>query len=253
MPPAPAPTYDAIAEEYKRSKSLPFRKHIEAYTLFRLIGDPTGLAVLDLACGDGIYTREVRRRGAGKALGVDVSQEMLRLAEASERADPLGCRYFLSDVLNLRRLGSFDVVIGAYLLNYARSADDLLRFCRAIHSNLRPGGRFVGVNENMANPPERYGSYRKYGFIKSCPLPRREGDPITFTLFDAEGGSFQFDNYWLAPETYEQAFREAGFASFEWCDLELSEEGERAFPKGYWDDFLAPPPPLIALRAARAR
>jgi SAM-dependent methyltransferase len=122
MTPAPAPTYDAIAEEYKRSKSLPFRKHVEAHTLFGLIGDPTGLAVLDLACGDGIYTREVRRRGAGKALGVDVSQEMLRLADASERAEPLGCRYFLSDVLNLRRLGAFDVVIGAYLLNYARSA-----------------------------------------------------------------------------------------------------------------------------------
>ena len=115
-PPAPYPAvpaaYDAIAQEYRRSKSLPFRLHVEAHTLFRLVGDPVGRAVLDVACGEGIYTREVRRRGAAIALGVDLSSEMVRLAEEAERAEPLGCRYLVGDAADLPALGAFDIIMG---------------------------------------------------------------------------------------------------------------------------------------------
>jgi toxoflavin synthase len=45
--------YDPIAEQYKRSKQQPWRTHIEAFTLMRLIGDPTSKAVVDIACGEG--------------------------------------------------------------------------------------------------------------------------------------------------------------------------------------------------------
>ena len=45
--------YDPIAEQYRRSKQQPWRGHIEAFTLMGLIGDPTGKAVIDIACGDG--------------------------------------------------------------------------------------------------------------------------------------------------------------------------------------------------------
>jgi hypothetical protein len=34
--------YDPIAEQYKRAKQRPWRALIEAFTLIRLIGDPTG-------------------------------------------------------------------------------------------------------------------------------------------------------------------------------------------------------------------
>lgn len=45
--------YDPIAEQYKRSKGQPWRAHIEAFTLMRLIGDPPGKTVIDIACGRG--------------------------------------------------------------------------------------------------------------------------------------------------------------------------------------------------------
>jgi toxoflavin synthase len=248
--PAAAPVYDAIAEEYRRSKSLPFRLHIEAYTLFRLIGDPAGRTVLDLACGEGIYTREARRRGASDGFGVDLSGEMIRLAEEAEVAEPLGCRYVVSDVADLPALGRFDLVLGVYLLNYARTAEELLRFCRVVYANLRPGGCFVGFNDNVSNPPQLYGSYRAHGFVKSAPERRVEGDPITYTLFNPDGGEFQIVNYYLSPDTYVAAFREAGFRWFEWCEPWLSEEGERSFPPRFWDDFLSAPP-VIGMRAEK--
>lgn len=247
MNPDPA-YYDAIAAEYRRSKSLPFRLHVEAHTLFRLTGDVTGAHILDLACGEGIYTRAMRRRGAVSALGVDVSGAMIALAEQTEHADPLGCCYRVDDVASLPVIGQFDLVLGIYLLNYARTADELAQFCRVIHANLRPGGRFVGFNDNVANPPERYDGYRPYGFVKSTTPERDEGAPITYTLFDPDGGEFRIVNYYLSPATYAAAFRDAGFKSFEWCGPWLSEEGRKAFPDGFWDAFLAAPP-VIGLQA----
>jgi hypothetical protein len=119
-----------------------------------------------------------------------------------------------------------------------------------IHANLRPGGRFVGFNDNPANPPASYGSYRAYGFLKSTTAKREEGDPIVYTLFNPDGASFGITNYYLAPETYAAAFRDAGFDSFAWCGPWLSEEGERSFPAGFWDAFREDPP-LIGMQAVR--
>ena len=52
--------YDPVAEQYKRAKQQPWRDHIEAFTLMKLIGDPTGKMVIDIACGEGFYSRKIR-------------------------------------------------------------------------------------------------------------------------------------------------------------------------------------------------
>ena len=49
--------YDRIAEQYQRARLRPWRTHIERYTPLRLAGDVAGKAVIDLACGEGYYTR----------------------------------------------------------------------------------------------------------------------------------------------------------------------------------------------------
>jgi hypothetical protein len=54
--------YDAITREYQRSKQQPWRHYVECFTLFELIGDLSGKAVLDLACGEGYYTRQLKQR-----------------------------------------------------------------------------------------------------------------------------------------------------------------------------------------------
>ena len=82
--------YDPIAEQYKRAKQQPWRAHVEAYTLMKLIGDPAAKVVIDVACGDGFYTRMIRRRGASRVTGVDLSEKMIELARASEVEQRLG-------------------------------------------------------------------------------------------------------------------------------------------------------------------
>ena len=241
--------YDAIAEAYRDSKQLPFRKAIERYTLFEALGDVRGLTLLDLACGAGFYTRLLKRAGAASVTGIDVSAEMVRLAEREEARDPLGCSFLCRDVADFEpQPGAVDLVVAMYLLHYAGTRAKLLRFLRVCHDALRPGGRIVGFNDNVLRPPRGTVSWRQYGLEKTGPLSApNEGDPIRYRFTNPDGGQFEFHNFFLKPETYDDAFRETGFRDFRWLGVSL-EPDERNNP--FWDAFLANPP-VIAYAATK--
>src|ERR1700752_3013699 len=124
--------YDPIAEQYRRSKRQPWRAYIEAFTLMRLIGNPTGKTVIDVACGEGFYTRMVRQRGAAKVTGVDISEKMIALARANEAQHPLGVDYVMADGRNLTVAEGYDLAVAAYFLNYAHDRAELDAMCRGI-------------------------------------------------------------------------------------------------------------------------
>ena len=231
--------YDAIAGAYKDSKQLSFRKYIEEYTLFETLEDISGVKALDLACGEGFYTRKLKQAGAVEMLGVDVSAEMIRLAEAEERTRPTGCQYLVKDAAALYLDEPVDLVVAMYLLNYARDADELLRFVQAAHGALKQGGRFVGFNDNVLNVPGGTVSYARYGFEKEYTATPSEGDPIVYRFTNDDGTRFEFNNYYLSPGTYRRAFEEAGFGGFHWVDPQLH-PSER--DNEFWDEFMAAPP-----------
>lgn len=232
--------YDTIAELYKQSKMLPFRRHIEQFTLLKLIGDVKGKTVLDLACGEGIYSRKISSLGATLVVGVDISPKMIELARKAGTSGR--SEFIVNDVEALGKIGNFDIAVGMYLMNYAKTPKQLMHFCRAVAINLKSGGHFVGFNDNPHNPREKYGAYEKYGFKKAAVSGRKEGDPVTYYITTPDGREFQFDNFYLSPETYEKAFKQAGFSSFNWEGPWLSEEGIKNYPDGYWDDFMNHPP-----------
>ena len=213
-----------------------------------MLGDLRGRTVLDLACGEGVYARQFKRLGAAEVTGVDISQAMIELAEAEERVDPLGCRYVREDAAAFTQPAKpVDIVTAVYLLNYARTREDLDRFCRACFRALRSGGRLVGFNDNIRNPPRPGVSLAKYGLERTCAYPASEGDAIHYHITNHDGQVFEFDNYYLAPGTYEAAARAAGFDDFRWVNAML-EPSERDDP--YWDDFLTHAP-LTAFSASK--
>ena len=246
QPPAPVhhigamAEYDAIADRYRDSKRLPFRDHVERHTLFGMLGNVRGTRILDLACGDGFYTRMLKEAGASSVTGVDISEEMIRLAEESERRRPLGCAYVQADAAGFVPDEPVDLVVAAFLLNYAKDRAELVRLCRACLDALRPGGRFVSMNDNPLNPAGGPVGYRKYGFDRTSErVPPRDGDPIRYSFPAADGSVFAFTNYHHAPATYEAAFREAGFRDFRWVPVSL-DPAHVGDP--FWDDFMASPP-----------
>lgn len=230
--------YNAIAEQYKRSKLTPWRQYIEQYTYFEILGDVTGLSVLDLACGEGFYSRLLRLNGAARVVGMDMSEKMIALARAAEHEHHLDIEYVVGDARTFRTNEIFDVVTASYLLNYAQKEDQLANMCATIAAALKPGGRFVTVNNNPRQSPSRFEATRQYGFIKSVAGALRPGMPITYTLF-LENESFSFDNYYLSPEAHERALEGVGLRDVEWLPPRLSPEWQGE--PGYWNAFFADP------------
>jgi ubiquinone/menaquinone biosynthesis C-methylase UbiE len=245
-----ATDYDGIAEQYKRSKQVPWRTCIEQFTFLQLVDDVSGRAVLDLACGEGFYTRLLRGRGASRVVGVDLSPKMIDLARASERDSPAGggIEYVVGDARAFRTGERFDVVTAAYLLNYAQTEEALVEMCETISAALKPGGRFVTVNNNPSQSPAHFEATRKYGFTKRAASALRPGTPITYTIHQ-DGGAFSFDNYYLSPAAHERALARAGLGDVEWLQPRLSPDWQGA--PGYWDAFFADPS-VIFLRCRRS-
>jgi ubiquinone/menaquinone biosynthesis C-methylase UbiE len=241
--------YDNIAQLYKNFKKLPVRQHVSTYTYFHLIGELAGKTILDLACGEGFYTRKFKHRGAIQVVGVDISEEMLKLAQQEEAREPLGIEYIVGDVIELKKIGHFDLVLASYLLNHAQTKEQLLKMCQCIYANLKLGARFVSINNNSEQPPDSYHKMEKYGFIKSISSPLQEGTPITITL-SVDGQQFSFDDYYLSKATYEWAFKSVGFKEIRWHPPMVSHEGVQEFGQEYWLDFLDYPP-LVGIECVK--
>lgn len=236
-----ATNYDPIAEQYQRSKQQAWRTYIECFTLMKLIGDPRGLNVLDVACGEGFYSRMIRERGAARVTGVDLSPRMIELARKQEAQHRLGIEYVVGDARELPDSRQFDLVIAAYLLNYAQDGQQLQAMYDGLARSLRPGGRFVTVNSSPALKFPSAPSYRKYGFETRVRGQWQEGVPITWTFY-LNDGPLEIENYHLGTTTHETICRIAGFREIRWRPVELSPEGLTVQDQAFWSTFLDHPP-----------
>ncbi|MEU3607557.1 class I SAM-dependent methyltransferase [Streptomyces sp. NPDC035033] len=242
--------YDGIGEAFEGFKALPLARYGEVPSVLGLVGDVTGRTVLDLACGTGFYSRELKRRGAADVLGVDISSEMIAAARDIEARDPLGLRYEVGDVAELREFDRpFDLALGVQCLNYAGSRAELERMCARIHRSLVPGGAFY-VFAQKPDYAFDCASLETYGF--RCEPTGEEietGPKVRVTaLLDPHPISIVGS----APrrEVYEDALAAAGFRDVEWLPLRISEEGLRAYGEEFWADLLAHPPlELLRCRA----
>ncbi len=78
-----------ILEQIKFQATLPIS---EKFTFFNLLGNFKGKNILDLASGTGFYSRLLKKQGAAKVLGIDISETMVEVARTEEKKDPLGNR-----------------------------------------------------------------------------------------------------------------------------------------------------------------
>ncbi|MFJ4324478.1 class I SAM-dependent methyltransferase [Streptomyces tricolor] len=236
-----AQLYDEIGEAFEGFKSLPLAHYAEVPGFLAMVGDVRGKSVLDLASGTGFYSREFKRRGATEVLGIDISGEMVAVARQFEQAAPLGVRYEVGDVSDLRPLGRrFDIATAVQLLNYAQDIAATERMCQAVHRSLAPGGEFFVLAQS---PDYRFDGppLDKYGFRCEPTGEEAETGPrVRITaLLDPP---IEFVTTCPRREVYEKCLRAAGFGEVTWVPLEVSDAGVRAFGADFWADFLANPP-----------
>lgn len=138
-----ASDYDSYADEVARYTAAREERGVAGDGLLRemleLLGDVTGLRVLDAACGDGYLTRVLADRGA-RVTGIDIGS---RLIERASRRDPDGSiDYRVADLSKglPGELASFDAVVSFLALN---DVIEYRGFIATTASLLRPGGRLV--------------------------------------------------------------------------------------------------------------
>jgi toxoflavin synthase len=226
--------YDPIGcryDEYTRTATL---KRAERYTFFRMVGPLEGKRVLDLACGFGFYTRQMKQGGAAEVTGVDISPEMVRLARQEEVADPVGITYCQGDAVSLPVLGAFDLVTAVHLLTYASSREQLLAMFRSIYANLVPEGRFVAYTNNPAFTLEKP-NCTKYGFRVVRLEPGQDWYACEAEFSADPPFRVRWFQWHQAP--YEWALQQAGFRSFAWVPSEVAPEDLETYGEPYWRDF----------------
>jgi 2-polyprenyl-3-methyl-5-hydroxy-6-metoxy-1,4-benzoquinol methylase len=132
--------YDTVAEFYASGWTDDLDDPVSRCVL-ELVGTVSGLRVLEIACGHGRIARELARRGAS-VTGVDVSNELIRKAEAAERRQPLEVQYLRADVAEPALLEGdvFDTVVCSFGLS---DIDDLDGTLTNVHHLLRLSGTFV--------------------------------------------------------------------------------------------------------------
>lgn len=238
-----------IAEQYQQAKAHSWRAHAETYSFMKLIDDVEGKRVLDVACGEGHFTRLLRDAGAAEAVGIDISQRMIDLAREQEARHPLGIHYRVEDARTTVEHPDFDLVVGAWLLVYAQTRAELVQMCAGLASRLRSGGRVVTVVNNPALYEfDPLPDYRKYGFELSLADPVVEGAPSTISLL-LDDSTLEIENYYMPIAAYESAFAQTGFQNFavHMPEVSIAPDGDPDF----WDDFLTYPS-FVLLDAVKA-
>jgi len=174
-------------------------------------------------------------------VGIDCAADFIEMAVRKNKGYESKIDYLLSPIQDLKGSGDKDLVVGSYVLSYPKSFDEAVAYCKAIASWLKPGGKFVGFNNNPYDifSGERY---EKYGFRKVM-TGDKEGAEVVYWV---EGMTNPIINYYLSPETYERAFEKAGFSTFGW-NMVMLEPAEQNNP--YWDEFFTDESPFIAMIA----
>jgi SAM-dependent methyltransferase len=214
-----AEQYDWVADE-----SLSHR-YVGSYSITKACGDPTGLSVLDCACGNGAYLRKMLDSGAAKATGVDWSDHNLSIATSSLLRAGYSEERFETLQADLSKPtayhgGPYDLILMNFAVCYASTFEELRAWTDNAFINLAPGGRLVLSNTRMALPePECSELAAKFGIQY-----KSQGDGSSAKSFDR--GTVTFPNGWeaetayIAGETLGRAIDEAGFSSVEKVEME---------------------------------
>lgn len=129
-----------------------------------------GMAVLELGCGTGSFTRELARSGA-EIVAIDVSPELLEIANANTSAPNVQYQIQNAYALGYPE-GMFDSVVGSSVLHHLEIEDAILDIYRV----LKTEGTIYFTEPNMLNP--------QIAIQKNIPwIKRKLGDSPEETAF----------------------------------------------------------------------
>ncbi|MGB8646389.1 MAG: class I SAM-dependent methyltransferase [Anaerolineae bacterium] len=131
----------SVFETYRQHRSRADNPNdtLEKPITLELIGDVKDKRILDLGCGDGQFGRELFGKGCESYVGIEASQNMIKLARetlAGTRGEVIRARIEEWAYPPL----SFDLVVSRLSIHYIENVDALFQ---SVHNTLTLGGRLV--------------------------------------------------------------------------------------------------------------
>jgi toxoflavin synthase len=226
--------YEEIGQKYNDVKSNPIVKFVEVPSFISMLNELNGAKVLDLACGNGFYSRLIKDLGAESVTGADLSSTMITAAKYEEQMRPLGIDYLVMDATNMPVIGIFDIVTAVWLLHYAPTETSLQTMCRNIANNLKNGGRFVTIVPNPNFVTDR-GDMEAYLFRTQTLNPGEDIQRVRLDFLQSDTFSIEYTQWPF--NSYEKALRLAGFDFIKWVPMEIAEQGLIQMGKDFWAQF----------------
>jgi toxoflavin synthase len=135
----------------------------------------------------------------------------------------------------------FDLVVMPFVLSLANTPEMLLNMCRAAFRNLKTGGVFLVLDDNVFLSPENYALTEKYGFRKETEGALVEGAKIVYTIPVDEDDVIVVQETYFSKQTWENCVKNAGFRDVTWHTPQISPEGLEKLGAAYWKDMVDMP------------
>lgn len=161
MPKKKTTSWGGVADWYDAHLQQPtgtYHRDVLLPNLTRLMAIKPGMRLLDVACGNGYFSREFFRQGAA-VVGVDIAPELISLAkkqspkEIEYHVAPAHAMPFVAD-------GSMDAVLISLAIQNMENVKEVFAEC---HRALKPGGKMFVV---MNHPAFRVPKASFWGFDK---------------------------------------------------------------------------------------
>ena len=194
----------------------------------QLLAPQKGERILDLGCGQGVFTRAIAETGA-LVTGVDAAPTLIKKARTYPSRTAI--RYYDRDAAQVTDLGPFDGVSAILCLQNMEHLEEVIAATATV---LKPGGRMVWV---LNHPAFRIPRQTSWGFEDDRKIQYRRVDAYASTLsipivmHPGKADSESTTSFHRSFETLTQAGFKAGLlisGLHEWISHKESQPGPRA-------------------------
>ncbi|KAF2027052.1 hypothetical protein EK21DRAFT_115173 [Setomelanomma holmii] len=128
--------YDEIAREYNADEDLPVAG-LEAELIESAFGDCTGLTILDIGGGSGVYARE--------AIGRDIDAKSLERSRIRWLLGD-GSKPLMDRGIEIPAFDLYDMTKANWIFDHAYKVNDLRGMREIIAASPKPGGKFISIS-----------------------------------------------------------------------------------------------------------
>lgn len=206
-----------------------YQAKVIAPNLMRVLSIKQGERVLDVACGQGYFTREAKKH-TDAVVGADISKELIAKAKAQTQSPDTPYYAAPAHKLAFAKDGEFDAALCVLAL---QNIDELGPVFKEVKRVLKPGGRFVFV---LNHPAFRVLRRSSWGWDDEAKTQYRRVDgylssaKVSVDMHPGKKGGATTVSYHRSLQDFVKALSGAGLCVTkleEWISHKSSQKGPR--------------------------